>query len=163
MRFSMVHSSPKQRKSRVRQSQVCYLHTTHFGALNIFVRAYVVCRSWTGNSNTCYRLTLCTCNKGLWYTEVLECHSEICCKVAQFSKTYHLTVLLFFCIFRYTPVAGITSQPRLLPHQFRAWSWNKWWRWQFIIIWYRHKCYRTLSRYSRSRVGVWDPDRQFSH
>ena len=30
----MVHSNTKNSKSRVRQSQVCYLHTTHSSALN---------------------------------------------------------------------------------------------------------------------------------
>ena len=33
IRFKMVHSSPKNTKSKVRQSQVCYLHTTNFGPL----------------------------------------------------------------------------------------------------------------------------------
>ena len=32
--FQMIHSSPKNANSRVCQSQVYYLHTTHLGGLN---------------------------------------------------------------------------------------------------------------------------------
>ena len=35
MRFKMVHSHTNNAKSRVPQSQVCYLRTTHFFALKV--------------------------------------------------------------------------------------------------------------------------------
>ena len=34
-RFKMVHSSPNNAKSRIHQSQACFLHTTHVGILQL--------------------------------------------------------------------------------------------------------------------------------
>ena len=36
-RFKMVHSSPIKSKSRVHESQACYLHTTYLGGLKFLV------------------------------------------------------------------------------------------------------------------------------
>ena len=41
MHFKMNHSDTKNAKSRVRQSQVSYLHTTHYSALKVPTNYYV--------------------------------------------------------------------------------------------------------------------------
>ena len=42
MHFKMVHSNTKKAKSRVYQSQVCYLHTTHSSVLNLITCIFVL-------------------------------------------------------------------------------------------------------------------------
>ena len=44
MHFKMVHSSPKNAKSRDRQSQVCYFHTTHSCVFKLTYLMYIILR-----------------------------------------------------------------------------------------------------------------------